>query len=112
MIDLEPAPDPPKGENLELVSTLIEACEAKHWLSTTPWRPGPGAAIRFNMDNTSMTVADLVPYIGPRHRVCEVLKGERSQTMPMIRRLITLGIPAIRAWWASPSRWPREVAEP
>ena len=41
-----------------------------------------------------MTVADLVPYISPRHRVYEVLAGSRPLTMHMIRRLLTLGIPA------------------
>ena len=45
-------------------------------------------------DQTGMVVADLVPYIGPRNRVYEVLNGTRPQTMSMIRRLLTLGIPA------------------
>ena len=41
-----------------------------------------------------MVVADLVPYIGPRNRVYEVLNGTRPLTMSMIRRLLTPGIPA------------------
>jgi HTH-type transcriptional regulator/antitoxin HigA len=41
-----------------------------------------------------MVVADLVPYIGPRNRVYEVLNGTRPLTVPMIRRLLTLGIPS------------------
>ena len=36
----------------------------------------------------------MVPYIGPRNRVYEVLNGTRPLTMPMTRRLLTLGIPA------------------
>lgn len=91
LIDLDPAPDSPEGEYLEVLSTLIEAYEAKHYPMAPP---SPVAAIRFHMDNTGMTVADLVPYIGPRHRVYEVLNGKRPLTMPMIRRLMTLGIPA------------------
>ena len=50
--------------------------------------------IRFQLDQAGMVVADLVPSIGPRNRVCEVLNGTRSLTMPMIRRLLTRGIPA------------------
>jgi HTH-type transcriptional regulator/antitoxin HigA len=38
-----------------------------------------------------MVVADLVPYIGPRNRVYEVLNGTRPLTMPMIRRRRCLG---------------------
>ncbi len=41
-----------------------------------------------------MKPADLVPYIGPTNRVYEVLAGKRQLTMAMIRRLLTLGIPA------------------
>ena len=91
LIDLDPAPDTPEGERLEVLATLIEAYEARHHPMSPP---NPVAAIRFHMDNTGMTVADLVPYIGPRHRVYEVLNGKRPLTMPMIRRLMTLGIPA------------------
>ena len=36
-----------------------------------------------------MLVADLLPYIGPRNRVYEVLNGTRPLTMSMIRRLLT-----------------------
>lgn len=91
LIDLDPHPDSPEGERLEVLTTLVEAYEAEHY-SIAP--PDPIEAIRFHMDQTSMVVADLVPYVGPRNRVYEVLAGTRPLTMPMIRRLLTLGIPA------------------
>jgi HTH-type transcriptional regulator / antitoxin HigA len=91
LVDLDPHPDSPEGERLELLSTLVEAYEARRYPMELP---DPVAAIRFHMDQTGMSVADLVPYIGPRHRVYEVLGGKRPLTMPMIRRLMTLGIPA------------------
>ena len=56
--------------------------------------PDPIEAIKFHMDQAGLTVADMVPYIGPRNRVYDVLGGKRPLTMPMIRRLLTLGIPA------------------
>ena len=91
LVDLDPQPDSPDGERLEVLSTLLEAYEHAHYPMAPP---DPVDAIRFNMDQTGMSVADLVPYIGPRHRVYEVLIGKRPLTMPMIRRLLTLGIPA------------------
>lgn len=91
LVDLDPDPDSPEGERLEVLSTLVEAYEGDHYPIAPP---DPINAIRFHMDQTGMTVADLVPYIGPRSRVYEVLNGTRSLTMPMIRRLLTLGIPA------------------
>ncbi len=91
LVDLDPQPDSPDGERLEVLSTLLEAYEHAHYPMAPP---DPVDAIRFHMDQTGMSVADLVPYIGPRHRVYEVLNGKRPLTMPMIRRLLTLGIPA------------------
>ena len=91
LVDLDPDPDSPEGERLEVLSTLVEAYKGDHYPLAPP---DPINAIRFHMDQTGMTVADLVPYIGPRSRVYEVLNGTRSLTMPMIRRLLTLGIPA------------------
>lgn len=90
--DEEPNPDSPQGAYFDALVTLIEAYERKHYPIAPP--PDPIEAIRFHMDQTGMSVADLVPYIGPRHRVYEVLNRKRPLTMPMIRRLMSLGIPA------------------
>lgn len=87
----EPAPNSKEGAYFEALLTLIEAYERKHHPIEPP---DPIEAIRFRMDQAGLTVADLVPYIGPRHRVYEVLNGKRPLTMPMIRRLLNLGIPA------------------
>lgn len=87
------ATSPPDSEILKVarLGTFVEVYESKHY----PIAPAnPVGAIKFHMDNTGMTVADLVPYIGPTNRVYEVLKGTRPVTMHMVRRLIGLGIPA------------------
>lgn len=91
LIDLDPEPDTPEGEALEVMGTLIEVYEANRYPIAPP---DPIEAIKFHMDNAGLGVGDLVPYIGPRHRVYEVLNGKRPLTMRMIRRLLTLGIPA------------------
>ncbi len=91
LIDLDPEPDSPEGEQLEVLGMLVEAYEAKHYPISPP---SPIEAIKFCMDQKSLTVADMEPYIGPRNRVYQVLKGTRPLTLSMIRRLMTLGIPA------------------
>jgi HTH-type transcriptional regulator/antitoxin HigA len=91
LIDLDPAPESAEGERLEVLGTLVEAYEVKHHPIDPP---EPIDAIKFRMEQGGLTVADMVPYIGPKHRVYEVLNGTRPLTMHMIRRLMSLGIPA------------------
>ncbi len=91
LIDLDPEPESPEGERLEVLGTLVEAWEARHYPMAPP---SPIEAVKFYMDQKNLTVADMEPYIGPRNRVYQVLKGTRPLTMPMIRRLMSLGIPA------------------
>jgi HTH-type transcriptional regulator / antitoxin HigA len=80
------------GERLDVLVTLIEAYERKHF----PMKlPDPIKAIRFSMEQKGLTAKDLVPMIGQINRVYEVLNGKRPLTLPMIRRLHReLGIPA------------------
>ena len=55
----------------------------------------PVEAIRFYMGEKGFTQRDLVPMIGSRSKVSEVLSGARAITMPMARALHRhLGIPA------------------
>ena len=91
LMDLDPAPATPDGDRLDVLATLVQAWEARNYPITAP---DPIEAIKFHMDQPGLTVADMVPYIGPRNRVYDVLGGKRPLTMPMIRRLLTLGIPA------------------
>jgi HTH-type transcriptional regulator/antitoxin HigA len=87
----EPDPDSQEGAYFEALLTLIEAYERKHH-PVDP--PDPIDAVAFRMEQAGLSVADLVPYIGPRNRVYEVLGRKRALTLNMIRRLVTLGIPA------------------
>jgi HTH-type transcriptional regulator/antitoxin HigA len=91
LVDRDPAPGTPDGDRLDVLATLVEAYERKHYRIEAP---EPVEAIKFHMEQTGMTVADLKPYIGPPNRVYEVLNGKRPLTMHIIRRLLTLGIPA------------------
>jgi len=92
LIDLDPSADSPEGERLDVLGLLVQAYESKHYPIDPP---DPIEAIKFRMDQSGMTVKDLVPYIGPLNRVYEVLAHKRSLSLNMIRRLSDgLHIPA------------------
>lgn len=85
-------PDSPEGEKLDVLVTLVEAYEAKHFPMDLP---DPVAAIKFEMERKGLTVKDLEPMIGKSNRVYEVLNHKRSLTLKMIWKLNReLGIPA------------------
>ena len=85
-------PDSPAGEKLDVLTTLLEAYERKHYPMDCP---DPVDAIKFEMDRRGLTVADLEPMTGRRNRVYEVLNHKRSLSLKMIWRLHEqLGIPA------------------
>jgi HTH-type transcriptional regulator/antitoxin HigA len=92
LIDSDPSPETPEGERLDVLGTLVLAYEAKHHPIDPP---DPIDAIKFRMEQSNLTVKDLVPYIGPLNRVYEVLNYKRSLSLNMIRRLSDgLHIPA------------------
>ena len=84
--------DTPAGERLDVLVTLVEAYERKHFRFDLP---DPVEAIKFRMEQKGMTPKDLVPMIGRINRVYEVLSRRRPLTLAMIQRLHSeLGIPA------------------
>jgi len=84
--------DSPEGERLDVLTTLVEAFEAKHFPMELP---DPVEAIKFEMERRGLTVKDLEPMIGKSNRVYEILNHKRSLTLKMIWRLHEeLGIPA------------------
>ena len=85
-------PNTPEGDRLDVLVTLVEAWEEKHWPIDLP---DPIEAILFAMEQRGLSRRDLEPFIGSRARVGEVLNHKRPLTLPMIRRLHQgLGIPA------------------
>ena len=85
-------PNTPEGEKLDVLVTLIEAYERKHFPLDLP---DPVEAIKFEMEQKGLTVKDLEPMIGKSNRVYEVLNRKRSLTLRMIQKLHQeLGIPA------------------
>ncbi|MGA8548925.1 MAG: helix-turn-helix domain-containing protein [Stellaceae bacterium] len=77
-------PGTPEGDRVEVLSTLIEAYEARHHPIAAP---DPIAAILFMMEQKGLTRHDLEPAIGSRGRVSEILNRKRPLTLPMVRAL-------------------------
>ena len=85
-------PGTPKGDRLDVLVTLVEAWEAKHYPVDLP---DPIEAIKYHMEQRGLEPRDLVRYIGSRNRVYEVLNRKRPLTLRMVWQLYKgLGIPA------------------
>ena len=82
----------PEGERLDVLATLVEAYERKHFPMDLP---DPVEAIKFRMEQSGLAPKDLMPMIGQLNRVYEVLGRRRPLTLKMVWRLHReLGIPA------------------
>lgn len=92
LVEIDPDPNTPEGEKLDVLTTLIQAYEVKNFPIDLP---DPIEAIKFRMDQAGLSAKDLEPMIGRRNRVYEILNRKRSLTLPVIWKLHTeLGIPA------------------
>ena len=84
-------PNSVEGEEIELLSLLIEKYEEEHHQMDAP---DPIEAIKFRMEQMNLRQADIAPLFGGKTRVSEVLNGKRALTLKMIILLNRyLGIP-------------------
>jgi HTH-type transcriptional regulator / antitoxin HigA len=84
-------PNSPEGEEMELLSLLIEKYEQENYRMKAP---SPIEAIKFRMEQMNLKQADVAPLFGGKTRVSEVLNGRRALTLKMITLLNRyLGIP-------------------
>ena len=89
---MDAKPGTPQGDELELLSLLLHDYEEKVFPIA---KPDPVAAIRFRMEQQGLGPKDLVPFLGSRSRVSEILSGRRRLSLKMIRALVGgLRIPA------------------
>lgn len=92
LMDGDPDPASPEGQELELFSVLVERYEQQKYPMDLP---SPVEAIQFRMEQQGLKNKGLIPYIGSASKVSEVLSGQRSLSLTMIRNLVKgLGIPA------------------
>lgn len=92
LLESSPAANPADDAKIHVLTALIEDYEA----SIVPEaQANPIEAIKFRLEQFGLKDKDLVPYLGTRSRVSEVLNGKRVLTVSMIKNLEDgLGIPA------------------
>ena len=71
-------------DELEILSTLIENYEAKHFSIDIP---DPIEAIKFRMEQERLKQKDVAELFGNKVRVSEVLNKKRRLTLDMVRNL-------------------------
>lgn len=81
---MDARPGTKQGDELDVLTTLVEAYEAKHHVI---YPPNPIEAIIFRMDQLGITRKDLEAMLGGRGRVSEILTKKRGLSLEMIRRL-------------------------
>jgi HTH-type transcriptional regulator/antitoxin HigA len=85
-------PGTAKGDELELLLLVVESYEDKTYPIDLP---DPIEALRFRMEQDGLKPKDLIPYIGSKSKVSEVLSGQRPLSLTMIRKLVAgLHLPA------------------
>ena len=92
LMDQDPDPGSEDGEKLNLLTTLVKDYESNTFPESLP---DPVDAILFRMEQQDLKPRDLIPYIGSRSKVSEILSRKRPLTLSMMRALENgLGIPA------------------
>lgn len=84
-------PNSAEGEELELLSLLVEKYEREVYPVEAP---SPIEAIRFRMEQMNLRQSDIAPLFGGKTRISEVLNGKRPLNLKIITLLNEyLGIP-------------------
>lgn len=82
----------PEADQRDVLAVLIEKYEDEHYPVDLP---DPIEAIKFRMEQEGLTQKDMVPLLGNRSKVSEVLSGKRALSLKMMRAVHKhLGIPA------------------
>ena len=84
LVALDPDPSTPEGKRLELLALVVESYEKERYRIPLP---NPVDAILFRLEQKGLQQKDLIPLIGSKSRVSEILAGKRRLTIPMVRKL-------------------------
>jgi HTH-type transcriptional regulator/antitoxin HigA len=97
----------PEADELELLSTLVEMYEERHFPMD---RPDPVDAVKFRMEQLGLRPRDLIPFLGSRSKVSEVLNRKKPLSLTMMRNLHKgLGIPAEVLLQGQEAKFPDDV---
>ncbi len=84
LMDLNPDMDTPESDELEILALLIAKYEEKSWAISDP---DPIEAIKIRMEEMHLKQKDLIPYIGNKSKVSEVLNRKVGLSLNMIYNL-------------------------
>ena len=76
----------PESDELEILGLMVDDYENKHYPIEAP---DPIEAIKIRMEEMHLRQIDLIPEIGGKSRVSEILNRKRRLTVDMIRKLAT-----------------------
>lgn len=76
----------PESDELEILGLMVDDYENKHYSIEAP---DPIEAIKIRMEEMQLKQVDLIPEIGGKSRVSEILNRKRRLTVTMIRKLAT-----------------------
>ena len=86
LMDISPKMGTMQSDELEVLVMLIEKYEEKHWYIA---EPDPIEAIKIRMEQMHLKQKDLVPYIGNKSKVSEVINRKVALSLSMISKLAT-----------------------
>lgn len=86
LMDIKPKIGTAQSDELEVLVMLIEKYEEKHWHIA---EPDPIEAIKIRMEQMHLKQKDLVPFIGNKSKVSEVLNRKVALSLSMISKLAT-----------------------
>ena len=84
LMDLNPAMHTAQSDELEVLVLLIEKYEEKAWVIS---EPDPIEAIKIRMEEMQLKQKDLIPFIGNKSKVSEVLNRKVGLSLNMIYNL-------------------------
>ena len=84
LMKINPADGTEQADELEVLALLIEQYENKYWVIS---EPDPIEAIKVRMEQMNLKQKDLIPYIGNKSKVSELLNRKISLSLNMIVKL-------------------------
>jgi HTH-type transcriptional regulator/antitoxin HigA len=84
LMDLNPTLNTPQSDELEVLALLVEKYEEKAWAIGEPDRI---EAIKLRMEQMNLKQQDLVPFIGNKSKVSEVLNRKVGLSLNMVYNL-------------------------
>ncbi len=84
LMELDPKMGSEQSDELEILVMLIEKYEEKQWYIA---EPDPVEAIKIRMEQMHLKQKDLIPYIGNKSKVSEVISGKIGLSLSMISKL-------------------------